>query len=154
ALEAVKWLHRQGADLNKPNKKGFYPLHVAAKYNHVNVLLYLLTLGISIEQPIQDEWGETACHRASAFGALDAVKLLHQQGADLNKPNKKGFYPLHLAAQYNHINVLSHLLTLGILIEQPTQNEWGETACHRACRAGALDAVKLLHQQGADLNKP
>ncbi|ORE11589.1 ankyrin [Rhizopus microsporus var. microsporus] len=49
-----------------------------------------------------DGLGDTACHYAAKFGAKNCLELLvHISSIDLNRKNKEGKTPLHLAAQYD-----------------------------------------------------
>jgi uncharacterized protein len=46
-----------------------------------------------------DKYGMTALLYATFFGQIDTVKILIEQGADVNKMNSEGLTPLRLAAK-------------------------------------------------------
>lgn len=47
-------------------------------------------------------------------GHLDVVALLINHGAEVACKDKKGYTPLHAAASHGQINVVKHLLNLGV----------------------------------------
>lgn len=47
-------------------------------------------------------------------GHLDVVALLINHGAEVTCKDKKGYTPLHAAASNGQINVVKHLLNLGV----------------------------------------
>ena len=57
--------------------------------------------------------GNTALHIASLAGQEEVVKILVQNGADVNVQSASGFTPLYMAAQENHDGVVRFLLTHG-----------------------------------------
>ena len=57
--------------------------------------------------------GNTALHIASLGGQEEVVKLLIQNGANVNVQSLNGFTPLYMAAQENHDIVVRYLLTHG-----------------------------------------
>jgi ankyrin repeat protein len=66
------------------------PLHIAAMYNHVDCVQYLLLSGAHANA--QDKWGETALMKAVWFGTShsECAQLLLQHGASLSPINKSG----------------------------------------------------------------
>eukprot|EP00049_Salpingoeca_infusionum_P002710 m.59061 g.59061 ORF g.59061 m.59061 type:complete len:805 (+) comp11745_c0_seq2:377-2791(+) len=88
------------------------PLHVAAGYNHVDLVAFLLEHGADVNRP--DASGFVPLHNAASFNHLDLVKLLLQQpGVQANAPDNWGYTPLHEAARKNHVNVAKLLLDHG-----------------------------------------
>ncbi|EKX40794.1 hypothetical protein GUITHDRAFT_75194 [Guillardia theta CCMP2712] len=54
--------------------------------------------------------GNTALHRACRRGHSNIVRMLIEAGADVNKPNSKQQFPLHVAAFYRHRGCVENLL--------------------------------------------
>ena len=63
------------ADVNKVNKNGLTPLHIAASNNHENAVIALLAVP-GIRKDIKDEDGDTPLDNAKMFGYSDIVTLL------------------------------------------------------------------------------
>jgi ankyrin len=57
--------------------------------------------------------GNTALHIAALAGQEEVVKLLVHCGADVNVRSQQGFTPLYMAAQENHYNLVTFLLSVG-----------------------------------------
>ncbi len=76
----------------------------------------------------------------------EARKLAAAHPAYLDDPT-----PLLIAAQQNRTAVLRMLLSMGMPVDLAAQN--GQRALHEAAGAGALDAIRLLIEAGADIDK-
>lgn len=61
-----------------------------------NTLRILLDAGLNANA--RDYGGDTMLHRATAYGAKDAVELLLQHGADVNLTDRNAVTPLYLAS--------------------------------------------------------
>ncbi|MBI5138800.1 MAG: ankyrin repeat domain-containing protein [Candidatus Vogelbacteria bacterium] len=93
---------------------------------------------------------ETALLRASAYGELDHVKMLLDQGVDPNvQSREKQVAPLMVASLRGHIDVASLLLAHGANINATDHN--GVTALMAAAQGGHLEVAKLLIASGAVL---
>ena len=55
-----------------------------------------------------------ACHN----GHVDAVRLLLDKGAEVDRVNKKGSTPLYIACQSGHVDVARLLLEKGAEVNQ------------------------------------
>ena len=73
-LALIQLLLRHSADVLRGDLEGYTPLHWAAALGHTNVLIALLDAGASVSQ--RSELGETALHRASRYGRVEAASLL------------------------------------------------------------------------------
>ena len=91
-----------GADCRAKNRRGAEPLHYAADANHIepeaqaDVITYYL-ISIGADPNAVDKSGVAALHRAVRTRSVAAVRALLDGGADLQRPNKSGSTPLHLA---------------------------------------------------------
>lgn len=94
--------------------------------------------------------GFTALHVASYFGWPDAVKLLLENGTDVNKVAMNGsdLTPLQSAVSRQHKEVVSVLLEFNPEID--VQMLGGFTPLMMAAALGAKDIVMLLLEKGAD----
>lgn len=87
----------------------------------------------------------TALHLACAYGRVAAAKyLIEKQKADINKPDRDGNTPLHLAAMNNSILVVNTLLEMNC---QPNEsNVQGETPLSIALKMEFYDIVFLIRE--------
>jgi predicted LPLAT superfamily acyltransferase len=92
-----------------------------------------------------------ALWQAAAKGDTEAVKLLLEEGADVNmKRTSNGTTALSMASQNGHTEVVRLLLEKGADVNVKTTEN--STALFIAAEKGQIDIVKLLLGKGADVN--
>ena len=126
-LEVVKTLLEKGADLNKKNNNGYTPLHIAAQYNNSEVVEKLIT-----------KYEELNNHKTK--GLLSFFK--GGKTFKIDQVDSFGDSPLHLAAQYNSLEVVKKLLEKGADLNKKNNN--GYTPLHIAAKKGQLEVVEEL----------
>ncbi|XP_059286505.1 uncharacterized protein LOC132039957 [Lycium ferocissimum] len=79
------------------------PLHVAAGYNHVEILKFLLGWSgpEKVEMEAKNMYGETPLHMAAKNGCNEAAKMLLAHGALVEAKANNGMTPLHLAVWHS-----------------------------------------------------
>ncbi|XP_009776722.1 protein CfxQ homolog [Nicotiana sylvestris] len=79
------------------------PLHVAAGYNNVEILKFLLGWSgpEKLEMEAKNMYGETPLHMAAKNGSNEAVKMLLAHGALVEAKANNGMSPLHLAVWHS-----------------------------------------------------
>ncbi|XP_050458913.1 ankyrin-3-like [Cataglyphis hispanica] len=94
------------------SRYGETPLHIAARKNHIDVVMWLLEHG---EDPgAQDAGGNTPLHLASARGFHRTVSLLVTSPlAQLERVNVDGLTALQVAAESGFVNAVRVLLKAG-----------------------------------------
>jgi len=97
-----------------------------------------------------DIYGQTVLHEVARAWQPDIARYLLSKGADVNRADKYGRRPLHMAAAVNHPQMISLFIEHEAVLDCQTYGEL-QTPCHYAARNDALDALKLLHKQGADI---
>lgn len=114
----------------------------------LEILKILLSINcvdeVVINSPIEEQNGETALHRASEAGILDAVKLLLEHGANVNATDNYGNTPLHFACGCGWTNIVALLLD-----HNPDLNlidDYGNTALDCAKRNNWNDVVALFEK--------
>ena len=88
---------------------------------------------------------------AAAYGNLDILSFLLENGADINaaiSTSARGLTPLMLAVQKYHSNAINYLLEQGADVN--LQDKAGYTALHTAAACGNYNALRSLIYYGAD----
>jgi cytohesin len=97
-----------------------------------------------------DDRGQTRLHTAAFEGYKEVVKLLIDNGADINAQGIGELRPLHFAAGRGHRDVVELLLAKGADPKAKLENH--KTAVHLAVSGGYQDVAELLLQRGCDVN--
>uniref|UniRef100_A0A3B4GXD1 Serine/threonine-protein phosphatase 6 regulatory ankyrin repeat subunit C-like n=1 Tax=Pundamilia nyererei TaxID=303518 RepID=A0A3B4GXD1_9CICH len=148
-LEVVKLLLSHSGDVMCKDKRGYTPLHVAAAGGHLDVVKYLLRLGVEIDEP--NIFGNTALHMACHTGQDTVATELVNSGASINQPNYNGNTPLHLAAASS-----SGVLCLELLVNNGAdvnvQNKKDMSPLHMAAMHGRFTGSQILIQNGSKID--
>ncbi|MCE5316095.1 MAG: ankyrin repeat domain-containing protein [Parachlamydia sp.] len=194
-VKSMKVLIDLGADINRGDSAGCTPLQEASRSNNLHVLLRMvvdllndysqkgLTIGVKnlltmlSDINLADEQNNfTPLHWACHERYYDAVVALLDNGADVNRADKKGRTPLHVACSAVDVDALRKLIdeakgrhfwlfynstpkiaAVRLLIDQGADvnraDEKGCTPLHVACRAADVDTVWLLIEKGAEINR-
>ncbi len=95
--------------------------------------------------------GNTLLHIVSLYGHTEVVKVLINEGANINAVTvEKGFNALHIASQSGHTEVVKVLIDEGADINAVDQEGWN--ALHMALTQGHTEVVKVLIKEGVDIN--
>jgi hypothetical protein len=127
-------IHLQPIMMNvKLGERGETQLHHCARNGLTTSVKRLLSIR-NINVNVKDDWrGMTPLHYAAYNGHVEIVRLLLQNGADVNVRNKYGTTPLYWAASYGHVDILHLLVQNGADLESQANNGWRalhEAACH------------------------
>ncbi|XP_026202522.1 protein TANC2 isoform X2 [Anabas testudineus] len=134
-------------------------LTAAASKGHAKMVSYLLDFpGEDEEEKERPEintsdslWGETALTAAAGSGRLSVCSLLLDQGAAVEKANRRGVAPLFNAVRRGHWQVVELLLNHGAEVNMVDQQ--GRTALMTAASEGHMNTAKLLLDHGASLEQ-
>ena len=119
----------------------------AAEKGHINVLVYLLRNGVSINA--RDEEGDTALMEATEEGYFDIVKYLVENRANVNAKDKEnGETALMEAAEEGHFEIVKYLVQEGkAKIDVRAKN--GTTAITIAAAHGHTDIAEYLSKKAS-----
>jgi Ankyrin repeats (3 copies)/Ankyrin repeats (many copies) len=94
-------------------------------------------------------WLSTGIWICSVWDLKILGRTYLEMGAEVDRCSGSTEAPLHVAAANSSMHMLQLLLDRGA--SPKLRDKYGCTALQQACRAGALDVVALLLQNGADL---
>nr|XP_033785199.1 ankyrin repeat and death domain-containing protein 1B isoform X3 [Geotrypetes seraphini] len=150
-LAAVEFLLSRKAQVNVADKHGLTPLHLAAWSADLNIMVMLIKAGVN--QKATNEDGMNVLHFAAQNNKGDIVNYLLQDLhlMDLNKCDKKGKKPFHLAAENGHIQTVKNLISLKLFTLE--RDKEGNTALHLAAKNGRNEVVETLINLWDDINE-
>lgn len=130
---------------------GFFPLGLAAFFNHSAAVRLLLERGADVAAVAQNPMRIQALHAAVADkperDALDLATLLLDHGAPVNTAQHGGYTPLHAAAQSGYVELMAILLDRGA--DPSARLDDGRTPAQIAAEHGhAALAERLIVGQG------
>ncbi|MCI4668752.1 MAG: ankyrin repeat domain-containing protein [Bacteroidia bacterium] len=178
-LPAVSEYLQMGGDPSLKNKNGDNLLHLAARYNHLEIAELLLIGEAEVNSRNYVYWAPL--HIAAKDGLEDMMRLLIKHGAELEARNNRGKTPLHIASIHGRRLSVSILLDAGADIHATMEkdmnplhlaawygqseialslidlgaeidavNEDGNTALHFAAFNGQVRVIKVLVASGAN----
>lgn len=141
----IRYLVECGADKHSRNSDQKTPLGLARETSKE---LFAAVCGVDVStlketSEAQDEYGQTALHKAAFDGRTDQVFELVNKGADPNILDKNGWTPLHGAASNGHLDCV--LLILGAPTLDVNAGSKNQT--------NALHLLVRLNRQGVEKQK-
>ena len=155
-IQVVKYLVSQGASLDsginiKGNLEGTTPLILSCMEGHINVMKYLLDLGSNVRRQAKN--GLSCASWATLNNKVDVLKYILPLYPDLvQKKSFNGRQLLHLASWKGSLASAITILKNGGGRTLENEDIEGNTALGLASYFGRLSMVKLLVQNGANIN--
>ena len=151
-LEATKLLLERGAALDATDYEGATALMVAARWGRVEAVELLLSHKAPVAQ--KDRAGQNVVHHVVAAPDEDAAVKILESLSRARAPldvaeTRRGKTPLYLAVGWSHLTVARWLLDHAVAVDAADQR--GATPLLGACEQGALDAMALLLEHGANV---
>ena len=143
-----------GADVNWVDDSVFTPLMIAAQNGFVDGVQKLIQAGADVNR--RSKKNETALIAAAFEGHNKCIDLLLNAGADVNVMTSgryKHFTALHAAVESKNVKCLELLLKTGADVNKTGREFLEVTALSLASRKGLDEAVKLLIEAGASVNR-
>jgi ankyrin repeat protein len=162
-LKLAMLLLEHGADVNRRDNANETPLHLAIRRNRFKLAGALLEN--SADAIAVNSKGQTPLHTLSEGQVYDegdtlklAVLLLNQDGVEVNKRDRDGETPLHLAMRWDRFVLAGTLLENGA--DTNAENNEGKTPFHILSESAGIkdedDTLKLallLLKYGGKVNK-
>lgn len=126
---------------------GCMSIHTAAREGNLKEVRRQLAWGVNANKR-HFFTRDTLLIEAAANGHLDVVKLLIENGADVNLKGEAWYGPLHAAAAKGHIEVVKILLENGADVNIFHHNK----PLHNAAMNGHIEVAEILLAHGADIN--
>ncbi|XP_060016912.1 SH3 and multiple ankyrin repeat domains protein 2 isoform X1 [Lagenorhynchus albirostris] len=146
-VEVIKALRNGGAHLDFRAKDGMTALHKAARARSLLALKTLLELGASPDY--KDSYGLTPLyHTAVVGGDPCCCELLLHEHAAVSCKDENGWYEIHQACRYGHVQHLEHLLFYGA--DMGAQNASGNTALHICALYNQDSCARVLLFRGGN----
>lgn len=126
---------------------GCMSIHTAAREGNLKEVRRQLAWGVNVNGS-HFFTRETPLIEAASNGHADVVKLLIENGADVNLKGEAWYGPLHAAAAKGHIEVVKILLENGADVNIFHHNK----PLHNAAMNGHIEVAEILLAYGADIN--
>lgn len=144
--KALKML-KKDPNYDKRNNMGFTPLHLAATKGLSKTTKLLVEKGADINA--KTFYGRTPFMLALRNGHSSLAKYLLNQGTKLTS-NYKDTHPILDASYTNNTDIAKAILDTGVSANR--SNKKGEAGIHIATIRGHQEVIKVLLQNGADIN--
>ena len=152
SINIVNLLLTNGAQIELTTAiSGFTSLYRAVRSDSIKIVDILLKNGAKPSIDIIDTSQFYSClHLAVLNKSNTIIKLLIDNGANINIKDSKSQTPLHHAVSQGSLEIVKLLIKSGADISSKTIN--GQTPLHFAVSQGSLEIVKLLIESGANIS--
>jgi ankyrin repeat protein len=142
-FDIVAYLLNQRFDaVNDYADDGFTPLGLACYFGQSEVARYLVLKGADVNLPSNNGFHVYPIHSATAGSYNDIVRMLIENGAQVNVKQQAGATPLHSAAQNGNLELLILLLEKGA--ETNIRMEGGKLPSDLAREKGFEEISEIL----------
>lgn len=142
-------LNDLGIDPNICNIYGMSPLHVATMSGFKDMVEILLEHDVMID--LHDTSRRTPLIIASQNNDIDICRMLVENSASLRSFDSSGDSALHHACRGRFTTIMRLLLSEDSINVNAT-NFFSDTPLHIACKTGSIMCIRLLMENGADVN--
>ena len=138
-------------DINTHNNMGLYPIHLAVKFNHLEIVKTLILRDKANVNLVTSKNDVTPLIIAAGHGHVDIMRfLIDEHGADVSVRDAINSTPLHLACIRGCLEAAKLLLDKGVDVN--VKNNMGETPLQISVFSGNVDMTSLLIKRGASVD--
>ncbi|KAF9773472.1 hypothetical protein IL306_008713, partial [Fusarium sp. DS 682] len=143
----IQLLLKHNVDVNSNREKHLYrnPLSFAISHTEDNSRMAHILLDHGADYNLVDVSCETAIHHAARYGKVSLVVKLLKLGEHINKRDRDGKTPLHLASK----DVVPVLVASGADIN--ARDSYNRTPLHDIASKGLIHEMRLLLRSGAEI---
>ncbi|KZV62434.1 ankyrin [Peniophora sp. CONT] len=152
-IETASLLVARGAMVDASDALRAAVLYVAADVDNVDIMRWLLRLGLDANTPFR---GETALHAAVSCERRESVEVLLRNGADPTLRSKTGKTPLCIAAKSKDVEIFELLCVSGGManyaLPSASGNDIGQLLRCAVLGGSPVIVATVLQHTGPDLN--
>jgi serine/threonine-protein phosphatase 6 regulatory ankyrin repeat subunit B len=156
-IEVAQALLQAGANARKSNDRGETPLHWASREGHVEIVRALLEAGAGADvRKCDTHDGYSPISRACWEEHFEVFRALMEAGGDVNELDSGGGTALHDTSESGFTEGVRYLcVERGADVNKSTTDEdgYGHTPLTLASERAHVEAVRVLLEAGADVNK-
>ena len=144
---------RSLASIDLKDQNGLSPLYYATKEGYGAMTKLLVDHGANVKGEIGPE-NKSLMHYATIHGDRVILKILHENGGDIEAFDAEGKAPLYYAAMGGSKELLEMILEMGADINRKCpQSQGGLTPLHWMAREGNAAAIRILLDKEASLDE-
>ncbi|KAK6357883.1 hypothetical protein TWF730_007240 [Orbilia blumenaviensis] len=144
--QMILYLVSAGFSVNDCDHTRYQPLHLAVQNNHYDAARTLIELGAPINAKNVHGWSSLEEAAFLAADNVEMVKLLLDNGADIESYDSDGISPLNRAVIAGNKEVARELLARGARIDK--KNSWGQGVLNECARHGRPEMLKWFVEAG------
>jgi len=143
--DVIKYVIDNLISVDDENSEGVRMIHLVTKYSNSNILQYLIKRKNAYINA-KTKSGENALHFivdvvGGKFNS-DNMKVLIDNGININSGSSGFLYPVHVVSQYGGLNDLQLIIKSGAIMKVKTQ--YGHDCIYFACLHNTLQMFKYL----------
>ena len=150
-LELVKYACNKGSPVEALDCKRRSPVFIAATYNHLDIVKYLVSLGVNLNKKAIAS--DPILYPVMTNDNVELIDFLCRQKININDENEEGYTALHKAAKKGYFEIVKCLLKYGADINHRAYIDNDKTPLDCSIQKGNIQIVKYLIEHGAKYNK-
>jgi uncharacterized protein len=147
----VKALLEKGENPKKYGQNGIFPLWEACFVGDTAIVRLLIKFKADVNQQTKNKNPSSSLHACTQEGHLDVVKILVENGVDVNRLGIANQSAIRVATRNGHLEIIKYLIVHGANFDDKSADDRA-TPLESAAGKGHLEIVKFLVEKGANVN--